>query len=138
MSPKLEITASPSQEDLDFLGRSLASFNDADVGPSDKQALAVFHRDGDRIVAGLSGYTGWGWLYVQWLWVDEDWRGRGLAGRMLDAAEDEARRRGCHGALIDSFSPTGIRSYEKQGYRRFGQLSDFPKGRSRVFLQKPL
>lgn len=138
MTPELEITAEPAQDDLDFLSHALTRFNDADAGPSHRRPLAVFRREDGRIVAGLSGYTGWGWLYVQWLWVDEGWRGQGLAGRLLAAAEAEAKARGCHGALIDSFSPTGIRSYEKQGYRRFGELADFPRGRSRVFLQKPL
>jgi hypothetical protein len=37
-------------------------------------------------VAGLWGYTAWGWLYVQWLWVAETGREQGVAGRMLAAA----------------------------------------------------
>jgi len=87
---------------------------------------------------GISGYTAWGWLYVQWLWVDEKLRGQGTAGRMLEAAEREAVARGCHGALIDTFSPVAAKTYERQGYQPFGTLADFPVGRSRIFLQKQL
>jgi GNAT superfamily N-acetyltransferase len=89
-------------------------------------------------VAGISGYTAWGWLYVQWLWVAEAQRGQGLAGRMLAAAEREAKIRGCHGAYIDTFSPLALKIYRRAGYVAFGALEDFPKGRTRTFLQKPL
>jgi GNAT superfamily N-acetyltransferase len=89
-------------------------------------------------VAGISGYTAWGWLYVQWLWVDESLRGRTIAGRMLDAAEKEAAARGCHGAYIDTFSPVALKTYVRQGYAPFGAMDDFPKGRTRTFLQKRL
>lgn len=134
-----EVSAAPDADDLAFLSGRLTAFNDADVGPSQRLALAVFERDAaGKILAGLSGYTAWGWLYVQWLWVDDSLRRRGIAGRMLDAAESEALRRGCHGALIDTFSPVALKSYMKQGYEPFGVLEDFPVGRSRTFLRKPL
>jgi GNAT superfamily N-acetyltransferase len=135
-----ETTDAPEAGDLDFLGARLAAFNDADVGPSGRRVLTVFVRDAasGAVVAGISGYTAWGWLYVQWLWVDAALRGQGMAGRMLDAAETEARRRGCHGSLIDTFSPVARRTYERRGYRVFGELPDFPLGRQRSFLQKRL
>ena len=139
MKTTLEITAEPLAQDLAFLGESLTAFNDGDVGASGRKPLAVFVRDeAGAMVAGISGYTAWGWLYVQWLWVDEKLRGQRVAASMLDAAEREAMARGCHGALIDTFNPIAVRVYERQGYQPFGSLPDFPVGRSRIFLQKKL
>jgi len=89
-------------------------------------------------VAGISGYTAWGWLYVQWLWIAEDQRGKGLAGRMLAGAESEAKTRGCRGSYIDTFNPVALKVYRRAGYEAFGALDDFPKGRTRTFLQKHL
>jgi GNAT superfamily N-acetyltransferase len=139
MNTTLETTADPLPEELAFLSERLTAFNDGDVGASERKALAVFVRDEiGAIVAGISGYTAWGWLYVQWLWLDDGHRGRGLAGRMLEAAEREARVRGCHGSWIDTFNPVALRVYERAGYVPFGALEDFPPGRSRTFLQKRL
>ena len=139
MKTTLEITAEPLPQDLAFLSESLTAFNDGDVGTSGRKLLAVFVRDdAGVIVAGISGYTAWGWLYVQWLWVDEKLRGQNTAGSMLDAAEREAVLRGCHGAWIDTFNPTAARVYQRQGYKPFGALPEFPAGRSRIFLQKRL
>ena len=139
MGLALTVTAEPTPDELGIIGDNLTAFNTADVGPSERQALAVVVRnETDRIVAGISGYTAWGWLYVQWLWVAEAARGQGVAGRMLAAAEAEARRRRCHGAWIDTFSPVALKVYQRAGYSPFGELPDFPKGRTRTFLRKGL
>lgn len=134
----LAVTAEPSAEDLAVIGNGLAAFNEADVGPANRVPLAVTLRQGGRVVGGVSGYTAWGWLYVQWLWLDQPQRGRRLAAQLLDAAEAEARQRGCHGAYIDTFNPIALKLYQRLDYVAFGQLDDFPKGRVRTFLQKPL
>jgi GNAT superfamily N-acetyltransferase len=139
MTQPFETTDTPAATDLATLNARLTAFNDADVGASGRRPLAVFLRDPQgEIIAGLSGYTAWGWLYVQWLWVSEALRGQGVAGQMLTAAETEAKARGCHGALIDTFSPVARRTYERQGYQTFGIVDDFPPGRSRIYLQKRL
>ena len=136
---KLTVTDMPTPAELETIGGGLSAFNESDVGPADRVPLAVLVRnEAGTVVAGISGYTAWGWLYVQWLWVSETQRGQGLAGRMLTAAEDEARRRGCHASYIDTFNPIALKTYERAGYIPFGTLDDFPKGRTRTFLQKPL
>jgi len=61
-----------------------------------------------------------------------------MAGRMLQAAEDEARARGCHSAWIDTFNSVAEKAYTRQGYAVFGELPDFPIGRTRKFLKKKL
>lgn len=135
----LTVTATPSPDDLTTIGEGLAAFNDRDVGPANRVPLAVIARDAtNAVVGGISGYTAWGWLYVQWLWIAEGNRGRGLAGNMIAAAEAEGQRRGCHGAYIDTFSPIALKVYKRAGYVPFGELKDFPKGRTRTFLSKSL
>ena len=136
---KLTVTDAPTPAELETIGGGLSAFNESDVGPADRVPLAVLVRnEAGTVVAGISGYTAWGWLYVQWLWVSETQRGQGVAGQMLTAAEDEARKRGCHGSYIDTFNPIALKTYERTGYVPFGKLDDFPKGRTRTFLQKPL
>ena len=135
----LSVTAEPDPAELAIIGERLTAFNDADAGPSNRVPLAVMvHDDAGTLVAGISGYTGWGWLYIQWLWVAEEARGQKLAGRMIVAAEAEAGARGCHGAYIDTFNPVALKAYQNAGYVAFGALKDFPMGRTRTFLQKAL
>ncbi|CDZ61143.1 Histone acetyltransferase HPA12 [Neorhizobium galegae bv. orientalis] len=136
---QLDVTASPTAEELAVIGEGLTAFNDADVGPSERKPLAVLIRDvEDKVIGGLSGYTAWGWLFTQWLFIPDALRGEGMAGKLLSQAEEEARARGCHGAWIDTFSPVARKAYMRQGYEIFGELPEFPKGRTRTFLRKAL
>lgn len=139
MAYSLQVTGTPTVEELSAIGDGLTSFNEVDVGPANRRAIAVVVRDeAGQVVAGSSGYSAWGWLYVQWLWVTEASRGQGLAGQILEAAEAEARLRGCHSAYIDTFSPVALKTYQRAGYVAFGELKDFQIGRTRTFLQKKL
>ncbi|MDE1995125.1 MAG: GNAT family N-acetyltransferase [Rhizobiaceae bacterium] len=136
---QIELTDTPSESDLAAIGEGLGAFNTADVGPSGRRAVAVLIRDeAGKTIGGISGYTAWGWLFTQWLFVPESLRGQGMAGKLLEKAEAEACARGCHGAWIDTFSPQALRAYQRAGYAIFGELPEFPAGRSRFFLQKKL
>jgi GNAT superfamily N-acetyltransferase len=137
--PEFELTASPSPEELAAITDALLAFNASDVGPSDRRPLTVLIRDTDgKVTGGLSGFTAWGWLFTQMLYIPDTLRGTGLAGKILAKAEEEAKARGCRGAWIDTFSPQALRAYLRQGYEVFGELEDFPQGRTRSFLRKSL
>jgi GNAT superfamily N-acetyltransferase len=103
------------------------------------QTLAVAIRDGSgAAVGGLWGRTAGGWLAIELIFVPDHLRGQGIAARLVATAEQEAIRRDCHSAWLDTLNPDALRLYERLGYRRFGELQDYPRGGSRVFLQKRL
>jgi len=136
-----EISCSPSEEDQDLILKGLIGFNVSEVGPSNELPLAILMRNSDlggAVVGGLSGYTAWGWLFIEKLWLPEALRGQGLAAKLLADAEAEAHLRGCHSVWLDTFNPKALKLYRSQGYVVFGELPDFPKGRSRFFLKKSL
>jgi GNAT superfamily N-acetyltransferase len=135
----IELTSSPSGEDLDVILKGLTAYNEAEVGPAERIPLAILIRDDDgQVIGGLSGYTSWGWLFTQLLFIPEQLRGQGMAARLLDEAEAEARRRGCRGAWIDTFNPQALKAYQRQGYEIFGELPAFVGDRTRSFLKKAL
>ena len=94
--------------------------------------------ESDAVVAGLDGGTYWGWLHVEILWVDDALHGQGVGRALMEAAEDEARRRGCHHSHLSTMDFQAPGFYEKLGYTLFGQLDDVPLGHTRYFMQKAL
>lgn len=135
----LRIDLSTSPDDAATVGRQLLAFNEARIGPSNEQPLQLIVRDADgTIVGGLIGVTRWQFLYVAKLWVDERCRGRDLGTHLLQMAEDEARRRGCVGASLDTFEHQARPFYEKLGWTLFGTLEGYPAGTRQYFLQKRL
>lgn len=107
----------------------LKAHNDVMLGQTDRRNLFIPLKDDQgHIDGGLVGYTGRGWLYVEMLFVPERLRRQGMAGKLLQRAEQEARARGCIGAYIDTINPDARRAYERQGYEVFGRIDDFTKG----------
>lgn len=73
------------------------------------------------------------------LWVASADRGGGVGGRLLAAAETEARRRGCTQILTSSFSFQAPGFYERHGYAEYARHPDLPvAGMSDVLLRKML
>lgn len=100
-------------------------------------ALAVRGEDG-QVAGGLIGELQWGWLRIDILAVAEPLRGGGWGRRLVEEAERLAVAAGCHSAWVDTFSFQSPGFYLHLGYRRFGELADYPTGETRIFLAKRL
>jgi GNAT superfamily N-acetyltransferase len=119
--------------------RGLLAFNEARLGPSGEQPVKFVVRDSaGTVVGGILGHTRWRWLYIAKLWVDERARGRGLGTRLMAAAEDLARSRGCTDVSLDTFEYQARPFYEKLGYELFGTLEGYPPGSRQYYLRKRL
>lgn len=97
---------------------------------------------GGHLVGGLTASTSYGWLLVKTLWVSDTCRTTGVGRQLMDAAEAEGIRLGCHGAWLDTSSIDARLFYEKLGYREFGRLENGPEkqptGHCRWFMKKAL
>ncbi len=136
---KIVIELSPADQDEQLVWDGLRQYNNEHV-PSDSDIIfAVFLRGmGETMLGGVLAKAGRGWLHINSMWVDPSVRGRGYGTRLLAAAEEEAWRRGCHSAYLDTFSFQARPFYERNGYEIFGTLDDYPEGYQRFFMRKSL
>ena len=139
LSPYLiEITDKPAPHERDMLAAPLLAYNEVLLGPPGIRPVAVLVRaqDDARVLGGVWGRTSFQWLFVELLFIPDSLRGQGLGTQLLEAAENEAKARGCLGAWLDTFSPDACRFYEQRGYHLFGVIADYPTGNARSFLSK--
>jgi GNAT superfamily N-acetyltransferase len=134
---RLILESNPSTADLGILEQGLVEEAEEKVAARDYLLLTVLMRDSEGAVrGGLRGATAWNWLHIKHLWVDRALRGGGYGRQLVEKAEREALRRGCHGSWVDTFSFQAPGFYERLGYEAFGELEDFPSGEKRFFLMK--
>jgi ribosomal protein S18 acetylase RimI-like enzyme len=86
----------------------------------------------------LSGHTWGGTCQLSTLWVDEPHRRSGLGSALLSAVEAEASRRGCTQVALLTHDFQAPRFYERHGYRRVGEIPDYPTGHAQLVYLKRL
>jgi GNAT superfamily N-acetyltransferase len=135
---QIVLSQKPSREDRAAILQPLTQFNRAQGGPANWKRMAVLIKDAEgQTTGGLIGHTGYGWLFIELMFVPEALRKTGVGREVIGAALDHARAQGCVGAWVDTFSFQARGFYEKLGFRLFGELPNYPVG-PRYFLQREL
>jgi GNAT superfamily N-acetyltransferase len=136
---ELTLTLEPQQADIDVLLRHITEANEANgSGPAGYQPIGLFIRDPvtGATTGGLSGYALFDWLFVQFLAVPPEMRGKGAGTELLNRAEAWAREQGLIGIWLDTFAFGAPKFYEQRGFAVFGTLEDHPLGSRRYFFAK--
>jgi GNAT superfamily N-acetyltransferase len=137
--PPIELRREDCKELEAFLAERIYEFNAQATGYFDGESFAAAQRDATgTILAGISGYTWGGCCYVSYLWVAEDHRGKGFGRALLQAAENNARDKGCTIALLSSHSFQSPGFYRQMGYEEQASTKDHPVGHTNVFFAKRL
>jgi GNAT superfamily N-acetyltransferase len=129
----------PAHHDIAFLEQRIIDYNYSRAGASDGRGLACFLRsEQGQIIAGISGYTWAGMAEIEFLWVDDSLRGRGVGGQLLAAVEHEAQQRGCALIITSTYSFQAPEFYQRHGYEVVGKIENCPPGYTNLWLKKNL
>ncbi len=129
--------------DENYICNKLVEYNLSKVPATQKILFENINRkisdQNGQIIAGcVARMYCWHVLYIDILWVDEHYRGKGLGKIMLKDMEQTAGKKGCYLIHLDTFDFQAKGFYEKYGYEVFGTLENCPQNHCRYFLQKKL
>ncbi|MCB1539138.1 MAG: GNAT family N-acetyltransferase [Rhodospirillales bacterium] len=137
MKAEIEIA---DRNDPDAVAAALAGLQAHDAAFTAHGECTLFQaliRDGSgQIAAALVAQAFYGWMYVQYLWVDDARRGQGDGTKLMQAAETRARELGCIGMRANTLSFQARGFYEKLGYAVFATLPDYPPGHAMHMFKK--
>lgn len=137
---RIDVTDVVTPEDQEALWAGLRAYNRQFVDGSDWYSLGVYARDDAGVMlGGLIGKRKGDWLSIDYLWVSEAARGKGLGSELIGRAEAQVRTWGCNQMLVDTISFQALPFYQKCGFTLKMTLEDFPyAGMQRHYLTKCL
>lgn len=129
--------------DADYIIDRLVEYNLSKVPAEQDVLFDILDKkitdDNGNIIAGcVARMYCWNVAYVDTLWVDETYRGKGLGAKLLEEVEITAKEKGCYLIHLDTFDFQAKEFYEKQGYEVFGVLDNCPTEHCRYYLKKNL
>ena len=134
-----EITDTILETDEKYIFEGLLEYNLERIEDKNPRDLGIYLPDETgRKIAGLIGSTHGNWLFVKYLWVSKELRGKQIGSKILIQAEETAKERGCKYSFLDTFSFQAPLFYEKHGYKEVFTLENYPVTGKRYYFTKSL
>ena len=116
----------------------LIRYNDEKMGKQKYRRFAVSLRNKGKIVGGIIGEVWMTVLFIQFFWIEEQFRGKGNGTALIKKIEQEARRFGAVRSYLDTMSVQAPDFYRACGYEAFGAIDGYPGGVTRHWFTKAL
>lgn len=121
------------------LGNLIRAYNQSKREPSKSEPLNIYVEDQQgNLIAGIVAETFGNWLEIEYLYVQEDFRGQGLGSNILNRAEKEARERKCKYSFVNTYQFQAPNFYKKHGYEEVFALKEYPYTGERYYYTKAL
>lgn len=119
----LHVTDAPSDDDQAEMLEVLRTFTRESVPSLDNHDYTLLLKDeAGALVGGLIAQSRWGSFYIDILALSDELRGQGWGSRLMEKAEEEARRRNCHHMRLDTYAFQARPFYERHGFTVYGQI----------------
>ncbi|MGO5065368.1 MULTISPECIES: GNAT family N-acetyltransferase [unclassified Clostridium] len=130
-----------SSEESDLIVDRLVEYNLSKVPVKQEDTFLWINRvvedtKGEIIAGILSKIYCWNCLYIDALWVKEEYRKDGLGTKLLKEVEKIANDKNCKLIHLDTFDFQAKDFYIKHGYEIFGILDECPENHKRYFMKK--
>ncbi len=117
---------------IDFNRQKLPEHTDTPYG----KVTFVVKDEHNHIQGGIAAHYNWGRMQIDFLWINEQLRQKGLGKALLERVENYAKVKGCTLLILDTFSFQAPDFYKKNGFSVFGVIENHPDGHHQYFLQK--
>ncbi|WP_422475709.1 GNAT family N-acetyltransferase [Endozoicomonas sp. ALB032] len=136
---KLVLNEKPNKEDISEIRNALKEYNRPYLeGVKDEDVVCYYDGIDDKKIAGISGRIKGRWLSVDYLWVSESQKGKGLGSKLLLELESHARKQGCHSVMLHTASFQAEPFYKKHGYETRMILDNYADNTDVYYMTKKL
>ena len=128
-----------NQEQVEDIEERLEDFDESYITYKMDGEIQIGIEDDGKLVAGLDAcITNFKILYVSTVFVDEEYRRKGLGARLMREMEKRAAAMGVNMIRLDTYDWQGKEFYEALGYECVGHYDNKEDGFSEYFYLKRL
>ena len=128
-----------NDEQVEDIEERLEDFDESYITYKMDGEIHIGIEDDGKLVAGLNAYiTNFKILYVSTVFVDEEYRRKGLGARLMHEMEKRAAAMGVNNIRLDTYDWQGKEVYETLGYECVGHYDNKEDGFSEYFYLKKL
>ena len=126
-----------NQEQVEDIEERLEDFDESYITYKMDGEIQIGIEDDGKLVAGLDAcITNFKILYVSTVFVDEEYRRKGLGARLMREMEKRAAAMGVNMIRLDTYDWQGKEFYETLGYECVGHYENKEDGFSEYFYLK--
>lgn len=128
-----------NEEQVEDITERLDDFDESYITYKMDGEIQIGIEDNGKLVAGLDAcVTNFKILYVSTVFVDEEYRRKGLGARLMREMEKRAAAMGVNMIRLDTYDWQGKEFYEALGYECVGSYENKEDGFSEYFYLKRL
>ena len=128
-----------NEEQVEDIEERLEDFDESYITYKMDGEIRIGIEDNGKLVAGLDAcITNFKILYVSTVFVDEEYRRKGLGARLMREMEKRAAAMGVNMIRLDTYDWQGKEFYETLGYEWVGHYENREDGFSEYFYLKRL
>ncbi|ERI91056.1 acetyltransferase, GNAT family [Clostridiales bacterium oral taxon 876 str. F0540] len=133
------INLSPAEDDKLEIRRKLQEYNSHYFEIKDEPSFVISKKDEyDEVMGGIVCTIVGQWLEIDFLWVRDDQRGKGLGEGLLLEAEKVGIENKCSKAFLTTMSFQAQPFYLKHGYKTVYIQKGYPITNEEYFMEKTL
>lgn len=136
-SDRLDLVLDCNEEEATYIHEKLIEHNIKFITHFEEFKFCLKDYEG-KIIGGIIASKDNECMTIDFLWVDEDKRGKGLGRILVNHLEAVAERRGCVVIWLNTFEFQGPEFYKRMNYELFGTLEKCINGYSQYFFRKAL
>ena len=128
-----------NEEQVEDIESRLSSYDENYITYKMDGCIQIGVEDDGKLIAGLDAcITAFKILYVSTVFVDEEYRRKGIGALMIREMEKRALAMGANTIRLDTFNWQGKEFYEALDYQCVGQYDNTEDGYSEYFFLKRL
>jgi len=133
----------PVKSESEYIGEKLLEYNLSMKPIEQKEPFVEINRcarnSNGEVIGGILAVAAlWHVLHVDTMWVNQEFRGNGIASKLLQDVEEYAKGINCYLSYLETYDFQAKEFYIKNGYKIFGVLEDCPQGHKCYCLSKKL